>query len=198
MNAATLARVFEPFFSTKFTGRGLGLPAVLGIVRGHQGAIQIDSQPGRGTTFRVFLPTLAAATSHTDMPVAQVASTTAATATVLVVDDEEGVRTLAERMVQRCGYRAVGATDGLEAIQVIQANPGSIACVLLDLTMPRMDGADTLRELRKIASGLPVILCSGYQSQALRERFADDGLAGFVQKPYKLADIRAALQSALE
>ena len=81
---------------------------------------------------------------------------------------------------------------------MIQDNPGAIACVLLDLTMPRMDGADTLRELRKIASDLPVILCSGYHSQELRERFADNGLAGFVQKPYKLADISAALQSALE
>ena len=117
---------------------------------------------------------------------------------MLVVDDEDGVRTLAERMVQRCGFEAVGAADGVEALRLIRQNPDRFSCVLLDLTMPKMGGEDTLRELRQLAPTLPVILCSGYQALELSERFAEQRLAGFIQKPYRLADIKAGLDTALD
>jgi two-component system cell cycle sensor histidine kinase/response regulator CckA len=107
------------------------------------------------------------------------------------------VRALAERMVRRCGYDAVGAADGLEALRLIRQTPGRFSCVLLDLTMPRMGGEDTLRQLRDVEPNMPVILCSGYQAEELSERFATQRLAGFIQKPYRLADIRAGLQAAL-
>jgi two-component system, cell cycle sensor histidine kinase and response regulator CckA len=195
MGHETRARVFDPFFSTKFTGRGLGLPAVLGIVRGHRGSIQVDSQPGRGTAFRVYMPALTASRARTAPPPAAAAQPR--TATVLVVDDEDSVRTLAERMVQRCGFDAVGAADGVEAVRMVRNEPGRFSCVLLDLTMPKMGGEDTLREIRQVAPALPVILCSGYQAQELSERFAERDFTGFVQKPYRLADIMATLQAAL-
>jgi two-component system, cell cycle sensor histidine kinase and response regulator CckA len=191
----TKARLFDPFFSTKFTGRGLGLAAALGIVRGHRGAIQVESQPGRGTTFRVFLPALSQEPAVPAPAAATAPPPQAASATVLVVDDEPEVRTVALRMVERCGYRAVGAADGQEAVDLVRDAPGRFDCVLLDLTMPRLGGEDALREIRQLAPALPVLLCSGYPAQELTERFAGKGLSGFVQKPYRLGEIRSRLDA---
>jgi CheY-like chemotaxis protein len=195
MDAETRSRVFDPFFSTKFAGRGLGLPATLGIVRGHQGCLQLDSAPGHGTTVRVFLPALSEAQAV--RPAASEPGVAASAGTVLVVDDEASVRTLAERMIQRCGYRTLGAPDGIEALRLVRERGREIDCVLLDLTMPKMDGEETLRELRAISPDLPVILCSGYHGLETSERFAGFRLAGFLQKPYQLADVKSKLQAAL-
>ena len=195
MDDETKARIFDPFFTTKFTGRGLGLAAVRGIVRGHKGAILVESELGTGTTFKVLLPAL-------DHPAEAVATGTKendwhGTGTILVVDDEEMIRTVAARMLERAGLSVLTASDGIEAIELLRERRREIDCVLLDLKMPRMDGEETFEEIRKISDGVPVILTSGYSQLESEERFAGKGLAGFIQKPYSMTALREKLAQFL-
>lgn len=197
MDAETLGRIFEPFFTTKFTGRGLGLAAVLGIVRGHRGALSIESEEGRGTAFRVHFPAAAPRDSGThDLRPAREKGN--GSGTILLVDDEETIRSVGSRMLSRAGFTVLLAADGYEAIETLREKPDEISAVLLDLTMPRMDGETAFRHMRQLKPGLRVLLTSGYSEQEIMARFAGQGHVGFIQKPYKQTELVEKLRAVLE
>jgi PAS domain S-box-containing protein len=196
MDEETLAKIFDPFFTTKFTGRGLGLAAVHGILRGHKGGIRVTSKPGQGTTFQVLFPAIetpALLSAGEPSP----AKPWHGTGTVLVVDDEEIVRSLAKKMVEVAGFSVLTANDGEEAVRLYRKHQDEIACVLLDLTMPKLNGEETFRAIRQISPGVRVILSSGYGEEFATGRFSGMGLAGFIQKPYQLDTMIATLREAM-
>ncbi len=195
MDEGTRRRIFEPFFTTKFTGRGLGLAAVQGIVRGHHGALWVDSTPGVGTTFTVYLPAMAAPVPGPDR-VAHPAAQARGTGTVLVVDDEEAVRGLAERALTRGGYRVLLAKDGAEAVTVFVDAATEIDVVVLDLTMPVMDGREVLEALRRVDPTVRVVLSSGFTEHDLSSR-GDVAGTLFLQKPYRPSQLVERVQELI-
>ncbi|WP_257306749.1 CHASE domain-containing protein [Geothrix campi] len=195
MSPEVQARIFEPFFTTKFTGRGLGLSAMQGIVRGHKGGIRVYSELGKGTTFKLIFPAgldAAPAWTEEDEPAAWTGS-----GTILVVDDEEGVRTVADALLRSMGFDVLHAKNGLEALEQFKASRDAIKVVLMDLTMPHMDGAETFRELRRLDPHCRVVLTSGYNEQDAIHEFLGKGLAAFVQKPFHHSDLMRAMRKAL-
>ncbi len=193
MDAATRARIFEPFFTTKFTGRGLGLAAVLGIVRGHKGALDVISQRGCGTTFRLFFP---AAAAVTETPAATVGAPARwqGSGMVLLVDDEAAVRAVARRVLERSGFCIVEANTGDDALARCQEHDGKLCLVLLDLTMPGLSGEVTLGEIRRRWPSLPVVVSSGLVPE-------DGGRLSavpFLAKPYRPSELVDLVRRLLE
>lgn len=197
MDAATRRRIFEPFFTTKFTGRGLGLAAVLGIVHAHGGAFTIDTAAGKGTTFRVYLPQNADAVAEPAVAPVRRLHAQSLHGTVLLVDDEPTARQTAQAMLERLGFTVEAASDGREAITRFRRRPNEFACVLLDLTMPRLDGFEAFSAMRAVRPDVPIVLMSGYTQEDVAKRFGDIQGWTFLQKPYLVADLQRRLQEVL-
>ena len=192
-----LSRIFDPFYTTKFTGRGLGLAAVLGIVRGHQGGIRIVSRVGSGTQFDVVFPMVTVGTASGAPPATEARMMTGEGMTALVIDDEPFVLDLVRDIFTEAKFEVLGALNPLEGIDLYRKHQDRISVVILDYSMPGMDGRSAFEELRKIRKDVKVLLCSGYTEEETSAAFGDARPAGFIQKPYRPADVMEKIRQIL-
>jgi len=198
MDDDTKRRIFEPFYTTKFTGRGLGMSAVLGIITAHNGSLQLVSQPGQGSSFKIYLP-IQKKTSVADIIQPQSVSVPwMGSGTILLVEDEEPVLRMAKTMLEKLGFTVITASNGKEALEQFKTLASEITLVVTDLGMPVMDGYALFRELKKISQKLPIVFSTGFGDLDVTSKIARENIAGLISKPYRLEELREVLKLALE
>jgi signal transduction histidine kinase/ActR/RegA family two-component response regulator len=196
MDDETLKRIFDPFFTTKFTGRGLGLAAILGIVRSHKGSLLVDSRIDEGTTFCIQFPASSRPIAH-HAPAKTLEGPLRGHGLVLLVDDEPTVREIVAEALEVMGFKVAEASNGQAGMEAFEARQDEFVAVILDLTMPVMGGEEAFRRIQQLRPGIPTILMSGYSEQEAMNILNRPGLAGFLQKPFKLLDLSRQLQRVL-
>jgi CheY-like chemotaxis protein len=192
MTPDTLRKIFDPFFTTKVTGRGLGLSAVIGIVKGHHGGLRVESEAGRRTTFKIVFPV--SNVKHTDIASKPLGSHPAHyEGCVLIVDDEADVREVVTDMMDDVGVRTIVAQNGEEALEMYKAKWSEIDLILLDLSMPGMGGKEAFKKMKAINPRAKVVLTSGYSESEVTEELKELGLTGFIQKPYRYDKLKETI-----
>ncbi len=189
MDGDTIYKLFDPFFTSKFTGRGLGMSAAYGIIRAHKGAFLVESKPSYGTNIQFLLPIAGIDVEdqkHNSVTIGEVPNHIQASKTIMVVDDEEMIRRVSAAMLRELGFETIEAADGEEALRIFKEQSDRIDLVLLDKCMPQMDGIEVLKGLRQIRPGIKVLLTTGYSEREVTEQFSDHELNGFIQKPFTL------------
>jgi len=199
MDAATQARIFEPFFTTKPTGQGtgLGLSVVHGIVAAHHGAIRVDSEPGRGTTMHLYVPTTDAAPAEEPLPVTAPGALQGAGQHVAYIDDDEVIALMVERLLRQAGYRVTSFRDGHEAVAAIGAQPFAFDLVITDFNMPGYSGLDVAQALGMVRADLPVVISSGYITEALSTQAAEAGVRALMRKQNTLEELLRLVRKVL-
>jgi len=197
MDRKTARRIFEPFFTTKEEGKGtgLGLSMVYGVVKNHGGSVQVDTIPGRGTTFKIYLP---ASTKPEAEEPAEVENLRGGDEYILVVDDEEPIRLLTKEILESYGYRVLLAENGLEAIDIYAERKEDIALVILDMVMPKMGGREAFLKLKELEPGVKALLSTGYSQDGKAQEILESGVIGYIQKPYQINKLLAKVRSLLD
>ena len=198
MDEETKLRIFEPFYTTKFTGRGLGMSAVLGIINSHNGALQLISQLGKGTTFKVYLPVKAIDTTGNEDKIHALSVPWQGSGAILLVEDEDPIRNIAKILLQKFGFTVLEAVNGKEALELYQKNAADIVLVFTDMGMPVMDGYALFPALKQLNHKLPIIISSGFGDADVTSRIGRDNIAGIISKPYNPNQLREILKSSLE
>ena len=194
MDKETRNRIFEPFFTTKFTGRGLGISSTLGIVKSHNGALQLSSTPGEGSTFKIYLPLPEIPVEAKNKPAAcNTPDARLGSGTILLVDDEEELRTIGPIRLKQIGYSTLTATNGREALEIYREHAEKIDLVLLDVLMPELGGVETYYQLREISTTIPIVFCSGCSQKELSSDILNEEHTDFLRKPYDTDQLRTIL-----
>ena len=198
MDSATLARIFDPYFTTKPVGEGsgLGLAVIQGIVKRHEGAVSVRSEPGKGTVFEILLPSVEQEDRR--QVETELSSPAGGAGRILFVDDEEQLVSLGARMLTKLGYRVATRMDGFEAIKLFRSDPDGFDLVITDYTMPHMTGVDLAGEILRIRPDIPIILCTGYSEMISEQTVKEKGLRALIMKPFSPSNIARLIRDMLD
>lgn len=198
MNEETMQKIFDPLFTTKITGRGLGLASLLNVVQRHNGAVDVRSEVGRGTVFRIYFPVEEQVGEPGSQETLAVAGEWRGYGTALVADDEEAIRNITAALLERLGFRVILAADGFETVDLYAEHAGDISLLLIDLNMPRLNGIEAILRIRHINPKVPVLFMSGYPREQVMERFGQQPHTDFIRKPFQSDELLAGIRNVME